>query len=303
MRQAKDATGKWLIGWQGDSVLKIAGYGQPDSWKSVQSELSIPRRLPDGLIEATYAGSKEPLLFLVEIETFSDPDIDRQVFEDLLLCGLNYPVLPEVIVLILKPRGRKRPQGKFRCASPSASVTIEGNWKVIELWSLDSEELFNLNDAGVVPWIPLTQTKLSPTALLKRCREEIERNAPPKQVQTLLTATRIMASAVISSESVLDLLLRSEKMLILPELERIKKAFREEGRTEGEADGVLKGKRTSIVELLEDRFGKVLKQIPRTLETVSSFGRLRELQRTALTCSTLAEFLAEAKKPSTSESD
>jgi hypothetical protein len=45
-----DKSSKWLIQHHGDSILRLAGVHDIESWRSVQAEQVQPRRLPDGLI-------------------------------------------------------------------------------------------------------------------------------------------------------------------------------------------------------------------------------------------------------------
>ena len=44
-----------------------------------------PRKLPDGLLEATFAGVKKPSLVLVEVATYPEPRVVDQVSDDLRL--------------------------------------------------------------------------------------------------------------------------------------------------------------------------------------------------------------------------
>jgi hypothetical protein len=50
--QEYDRSSKWLIQHHGDSILRLAGIRDIDSWRPLQAELVQPRQLPDGLIES-----------------------------------------------------------------------------------------------------------------------------------------------------------------------------------------------------------------------------------------------------------
>jgi hypothetical protein len=54
--QGYDKSSKWLIQHHGDSILRLAGIRDIESWKPLQAELVQPRQLPDGLIEAQLRG-------------------------------------------------------------------------------------------------------------------------------------------------------------------------------------------------------------------------------------------------------
>jgi hypothetical protein len=59
-----DKSSKWLIQHHGDSILRLGGVRGIVSWRALQAELVQPRRLPDGLIEATL---QENLLAVTQI--------------------------------------------------------------------------------------------------------------------------------------------------------------------------------------------------------------------------------------------
>jgi hypothetical protein len=62
-----DKSGKWLIQHYGDSILRLAGVDDIETWKALQAELVQSRRLPDGLIEVRRRGESELDLYLLEI--------------------------------------------------------------------------------------------------------------------------------------------------------------------------------------------------------------------------------------------
>jgi hypothetical protein len=72
MREGKDRSSKWLLEHHGDSVLRLSGVTGFLSWCSVRSELTHPRQLPDGLLEATFPGQAEPALYVVEVATYPE---------------------------------------------------------------------------------------------------------------------------------------------------------------------------------------------------------------------------------------
>jgi hypothetical protein len=106
MRQDKDRSSKWLIGHHGDAILKLAGLSGVRTWNALQPETIAPRRLPVGLLEVRFADTAEPVLVLVEIETYPGSDADRHLLEDLMLIAVDRKTVPEVVSLFLKPKGR-----------------------------------------------------------------------------------------------------------------------------------------------------------------------------------------------------
>jgi hypothetical protein len=97
---------KWLIQHHGDAMLRLAGVGPVVSWKPLQTEIVQPRQLPDGLLEVLLHDRDQPLLCLLEVATYPDRKIAEQLLDDVLLVNLDQRVVPEVIVLVLSPKGQ-----------------------------------------------------------------------------------------------------------------------------------------------------------------------------------------------------
>ena len=57
-------------------------------------------------------------LVLVEIETYPDADADRQVLDDLMLIAVDRKAVPEVVSLVLKPKGNLNVAGASERVSP-----------------------------------------------------------------------------------------------------------------------------------------------------------------------------------------
>src|SRR6185312_6511419 len=103
----RDIAGKWLIGFHADALVRLAGIRRIASWKAVQAEPVEPRRLPDGLIEIDLRGRSDPILVALEISTYAYTRLAKQAADDALLIYLARGVVPEVVTLILLPRGRR----------------------------------------------------------------------------------------------------------------------------------------------------------------------------------------------------
>ncbi len=193
MRQDKDRGSKWLIAHHGDAILKLAGLTGFTSWRALTPETVAPRRLPDGLLEVQFPDHPEPSLVLIEIEAYADADVDRQVFEDVAIVFLERQRVPDVVSLVLKPKGRARVSGTMHQESPRRTTTLLGSWPVVCLWDLAADELLADADAGMVPWVPLTRTDLAPERLLERCVERISGVPDARERSGLLAVTQILA--------------------------------------------------------------------------------------------------------------
>ncbi len=87
------------------------GHDRLHPMEALQAETVAPRRLADGLLEVRFPGTPEPVLVLVEIETYPDSTADEQVLEDVMLIAVDRKVVPEVISLVLKLKGNVTVQG------------------------------------------------------------------------------------------------------------------------------------------------------------------------------------------------
>jgi len=171
MRQDKDNSAKWLIEHHGDAILRLGGVRGFTSWRAAQTELSHPTQLPDGLLEVTFPDQPAADLFVIEVATYPERRVEEQAARDAALVWLDRGVLPEVVTLVLHPKGQFRVSGQWQLTSRHGLTRLGGAWSVIEMWTLSAEDLLAFNDVGVIPWVPLAQSTLAPEELLRRCRE------------------------------------------------------------------------------------------------------------------------------------
>jgi hypothetical protein len=289
MRQDKDRSSKWLIAHHGDAILKLGGITGFTSWKALQPETVAPRRLPDGLIEVRYIGEDEPTLVLVEIESYSASDVDRQVLDDLMLIAVDRKAMPEVVSLVLKPKGNVAVTGSAECVSRRGGTRIGGAWPVVRLWELEAESLFAAGDVGLIPWVPLTRTTETPDALMKRCRDRLAAVPGVSDRAGLMAVTQILAGLAFPDKRFLDLFGGAQAMIESPVLDEVKEILRKQY----EAEATLRTLRENVIANLETRFGRVSPERVAALGGVVDENRLRVLLRQAITCPDVEAFLAE----------
>jgi hypothetical protein len=296
MRQDKDRSAKWLIANHGDSILKLAGLTGFTSWRAVETETVAPRRLPDGLLEVQFADSDKPTLVLIEIETYPDRTADRQVFDDLMLIALERRVIPEVVSVVLRPKGNVQLAGGVERASPRGTTQLTGAWPVVRLWDLSDEELLQFNDVGLVPWLPLTQTARKPEEVLDVCWDRIAAVPDATKRESLLSVTVILASLVFDGA-----LLRSffggrdvvEFPIIEEAKEMVRKKVEAETRVKVEAETTLRLSREDVLFALDIRFGPVPPDVASRVNELTDLARLKSLHRAAIVCPGLDDFRAE----------
>ena len=122
-----DRSSKWLIEHQGGAILKVGGMRDVEAWRAVHSEVVQPRQLPDGLLEVRRAGSRDWQPVVVEIEAYPSNQTPADLLDDLMLVYLNRGVLPDVLVLVLAPKGNvTRGYRKHLRPTPSQQASIPG---------------------------------------------------------------------------------------------------------------------------------------------------------------------------------
>jgi len=209
----KDKSERWLLQHQAGSILRLAGITGFTTWTVEESSLIAPRRLPDGLVNVNFPDREKPVPVLIEIESYSNKDAERQMFEALLLARLELGVIPEGICVVLQPKGRVRVREKMLATSEVGSSKVSASWKVIEIWRLSAKELLAQKELGFIPWVPLTKIDGPVEPVLRECRKRIDRQAPERQREAYLAVTQILGRLVYPEE-LLEAIFKGEKPMI-----------------------------------------------------------------------------------------
>ena len=271
---SKDKCSQWLISKQAGSILRLGGITGFTGWTVDEAQLIATRRLPDGLVKVTFANEPEPIPYLLEIESYSNADADRQVFEDLLLARLDRGVIPEAICVVLCPKGNVRVQGRYEGASPHGTSSISAKWRVVELWTLRADDLLAQDDIGLIPWVPLTQIDGPSEPILQKCRESIDRNAPRHQHESYCVATEILGRLVHPRELLEQIFFGGETMIESP-------AY---------ADAEARRTHRNILLLLKNRMGSIPTDLQAALRKIYNFDSLDALLLRAADCDDLQSF-------------
>lgn len=276
MRDDKDRSGKWMIEHHGDGLLRLAGVTGFRAWRAVQAEVVQPRQLPDGLLEVSFPDRDTPDLFLVEIATFPERRAEEQALRDALLVYLDRRVLPEVITLVLHPKGAFRLTGREQLASRLGFTEVTWAWRVIELWTLPARDLLAAGDVGLVPWATLAQFDGPPEVLFQECQARIEQLAPPEERDNLYAVTPVMGRLRYNDPHLLSLLGGRRVMIESPLILEL----------------MAEQKQQDIVEILEARFGTAPPEVVLAIQAIKDVPRLKELIRLASQCPDLEAFRA-----------
>jgi hypothetical protein len=154
--QPYDKSSKWLIQHHGDSILRLARVEKIEAWRPAQAEVVQPRQLPDGLLEVRLQGEARDDLFLLEVATYPERRVGKQLTGDLMLVYLDRGELPEAVTLVLRPKGKYRIPRSRNLRSRHGLSSCRLKWRVVELWTIPAEDLLQAHDVGLIPWVPLT---------------------------------------------------------------------------------------------------------------------------------------------------
>ncbi len=199
-------TSKWMIQHQGGAILRMSGFRNIDPWKAVQAEPIHPRRLPDGLIEAQCPGRTRPTLFVLEVSAYPYKRLAKQAADDALLVYLERGVLPEVVALVLHPRGKSPTPCELIVESDEGSTRIHVAWKLVELWKIPAADLLAAGDIGLIPWVPLAQFNGPPEPIFRACGDRIDQEPDPKERESLRVVTHFLAGLKYNDPKLFQLL-------------------------------------------------------------------------------------------------
>jgi hypothetical protein len=283
-----DKSSKWLIEHHGDSLLRIAGVHDVVSWRPLQAELVQPTQLPDGILEVNLAGRAEPVLFVLELATFPDRRVATQAGRDAALVWLERGELPEMLAVVLCPKGNLEVNRFLEVESTRGRTHMRISWQVVELWTVPAESLLQENDVGLVPWVTLAQFQRPPEEVFRACRERIDDLAPPGEHDNLLAVTQVLARLRFDDPILFSLLGGRKAMIESPLLRELEDA----AERRGWANAAVK----YILAALRDRFGEVDESVKSALRSIEDENRLESLFHAALHCPHLHDFQAELNK-------
>ena len=276
-QQTYDPSSKWMLEEQGRSILYVAGARNVLSCKARKAEVVQPRKLPDGLLEAQFAGSAETSLVLVEVATYPEERVVQQVQDDIRLVRQARGVLPEAMVLCLCPKGKYHVPQQAETQSAQGWTKETLSWKVVELWTLSAEELLTAPDVAVALWAILAHYDGPPEVLLQRCRDRIERDGG-KQTPNLLAVAHVFARLHFDKPEWLEILGRSKAVIESPFIQGIVDESERKATVE------------AIADVLQARFSTVTPSVTAGLEQVKQKEKLKTLLYEAARCGSLQAF-------------
>ena len=272
--QPYDKSSKWLLKHHAKSILRLAGREDVVSCETTSSEVIQPRKWPDGLLKVRFRDRKQPEYVVIEIATYPEDRAHEQACTDAMLTYLEMGQLPEMLTIVLCPKGNARVRGRLDLQSRLNWTKNRFEWKVVELWKLSAKDLLATNDPGLIPWVPLTKSRKKPETLLRECRERIEESGTLSQQSNLLAVTQVLAGLRYSDPALMALLGGSKAMLDSPVLRNL----------------IASRRHQDIERFLLTRFPEIPLEITEPLKKIVSDEKLDRLVSLAGKCKSLEEF-------------
>jgi hypothetical protein len=274
MREEKDRSGKWMVTHHGDSLLRLAGMKNLRAWRPGPAEVLTPLQAPDGFLEVFLDNDPQPSPVLIEIATYPEHRAADQSLFDALSVLLARRQVPDVLTVVLHPKGQIRLAGSHQRASRQAWTSVAVAWRVLELWTLAAEELLAANDVGLIPWVPLTTFAGPPEELLRQCRERIDQQAKPEERANLLAVSQVLARLRYTDPGLLAFFGGSQIMIESPLIQEL----------------MATRMHKAILGLLAKRFGKLPADLEKSLRAIQDEDRLDQLVCWAAECPDVAAF-------------
>lgn len=273
-RQRYDIGSKWLLQNQGKGTLLVGGLQNVRRTEPMPGEVVQNRRYPDGLLQAFLGNDPQPRHVLIEIATYPERRALKQALDDLTLAYSALGHLPELLMLVLRPKGKFRIDGKHSITSELDLASLDARWRTVELWTLPAERFLADAEVGVMPWLPLMQMDGPPEKTLERCVRRIEREAAASQRVDMLAIAEVMAGLRFPGTELLALFQGKQAMIESPVVQRWRAEISHE----------------LILDTLKVRFGSAPRDVSKLLRRIVDEKRLRQLNRVAVKCADLEAF-------------
>jgi hypothetical protein len=279
-RQRYDIGSKWLLQNYGKSALRVGGLTNVLRTEPMPGEVVQNRRFPDGLLQAFLRGESSPHHVLIEIATYPERRALKQALDDLTLAYSALGHLPDLLMLVLRPKGTFRIDGRHTVAGKLGLSELHVSWRTVEMWTLSAELFLAEGDVGVLPWVPLMQMARPPADVLQACATRIKNEAPDDQETDMLAISELMTELRFPDLRLLDLFGGKRFMIESPMLKK----------------WLAENLHEAIEEALRARFKSVPRDLLAELHKIVNERRLKKLTGIAAKCADLDAFRNELEK-------
>jgi hypothetical protein len=190
-------------------------------------------------------------------------------------------MLPDVILLMLQPKGNLDVSGEHSLRSLHGSAEWKLSYRVVKLWTVPAEDLLAANEMGLIPWVPLARDDGSLEALLQCCLDRIEELGNAEEIGYLFAVTHVMAEMRYDDPRILKVLGGKKMLTESPFIRELLEDRQREATQE------------LTIQTLEARFHSVPEVIAAQVRTIQDQSRLGALHCFDATCAGIDDFRKE----------
>lgn len=270
-----DRTGKWMIQHQGNLILYLGRIHDVEEWRTSQAEIVQPRKLPDGLLEVRRRGQKIFYPIIVEIETYPEKRTVKDLIDDVMLVYHDRKKLPDVLVLVLRPKGQAEIADSLELRSEFGLTTLRepAHRRVVEAAGVR----FTGDRPGLMPWVSLTRIEGPIEPVLREARRIIDEKAKPTGHENLLAVSQVLLNLNYNDPALFAVFGGRESMIESPMLDQIIDEEANKRLAKHTADS----HRRAILRILDKRFGPVSPELSAALSNITNEAHLEELNVSA----------------------
>ncbi len=156
---------------------------------------------------------------------------------------------------------------------------MQATWRVVNLWRLPAADLLATDEPGLAPWATVARWDGPPEALFRRCRDLIDRKAPPDEHANMLgVAVKLADIRYHNHPELLAILGGKQAVIDSPLIREI---------MDEQAAQLL---HETIPDVLAGRFGAVPPDVVTAIRSVQDVSRLKRVNHLAARAPDLAAF-------------
>ena len=198
--------------------------------------------------------------------------------DDVMLVYQDRRELPDVLVLVLSPKGKAQIANSLEIRSEFGLTTLQANWRVVEMWTLEASDLLATGEPGLMPWVSLTHFDGPIEPVLRECRRIIDEPAKPAEHENLLAVSQVLLELNYNNPGLFAIFGGRDAMIQSPMMNEL--------ITEENAHCL----HEAILNILGKRFGPVSPEVSTALCSIMDPKRLQELNTSAALSPDLESF-------------
>lgn len=249
-------------------------------------ELAADLLATDQVFRVTLADGRDLVLHLEFQGRRSHPPMPWRMLEYMPRLAVTYRLPLWSVVFYVGTGAGVDDTGRHEIQGPAAVAPLAWHYQVVHLWRMPAEDLLALDQPALLALVG--QTRLDRPAVVLPAVVARLRQVPDAEVRGRLLTVLLALLPQGEMVTMVEKLLEDERLLLdTPYLRRL----REEGREEG----LLVGRRRSIVDVLTLRFAPpeaTIQQVAQYVETLTDEAALERLFAAAVRSASLAEFQA-----------